>query len=41
MKEVKVRIEINDETETSEIEEIIGEALNNEGVDCIYEIIEE
>ena len=41
MKEITVRIEINDDTSTSDIEKIIGEALNNEGVDCTYEIIEE
>ena len=41
MKEVTVRIEVNDDTLTSDLEQIISEALNNEGVDCTYEIIEE
>lgn len=41
MKKIIVRIEINDDTLTSDLEHIIKEALNNEGVDCIYEIIEE
>lgn len=41
MKEITVRIEINDDTLISDLEQIISEALNNEGVDCTYEIIEE
>ncbi len=41
MKEIIVRIEINDDTLTSDLDQIIGEALNNEGIDCVYEIIEE
>ncbi len=41
MKEITVRLEINDDTSTSDLEQIIGEALNNEGVDCVYDIIEE
>lgn len=40
MKEITVRIEINDDTLTSDLEQIIGETLNNEGIDCIYEIVE-
>lgn len=41
MKVITVRIEINDDTSTSDLDQIIGEALNNEGVDCVYDIIEE
>lgn len=40
MKEITIQIEINDDTLTSDLEQIIDNALNEAGVDCIYEIIE-
>ncbi|SFU90766.1 hypothetical protein [Butyrivibrio sp. M55] len=40
MKEIAIRFEVNDDTLTSDLEQIISGALNNEGIDCIYEIIE-
>lgn len=40
MKEIAIRVEVNDDTLASYLEQIISEALNNEGIDCIYEIIE-
>ncbi len=40
MKEIAIRVEINDDTLTSDLEQIISKALNNKGIDCIYEIIE-
>ena len=40
MKEITIRIEVNDETLTSDLEQIIAEALNENGIEAIYEIIE-
>lgn len=40
MREITIRIEVNDETLTSDLEQIIVEALNEYGVEAIYEIIE-
>ena len=40
MKEITIRIEVDDETLTSDLEQIIEEALNENGVEAIYEIIE-
>lgn len=40
MREITIRIEIDDETLTSDLEQIIEEALNENGVEAIYEIIE-
>lgn len=40
MREIKIRIEVDDETLTSDLEQIIEEALNENGVEAIYEIIE-
>lgn len=40
MKEITIRIEVDDETLTSDLEQIIVEALNEYGVEAIYEIIE-
>lgn len=40
MREITIRIEVDDETLTSDLEQIIVEALNEYGVEAIYEIIE-
>ena len=40
MKEITIRIEVDDETLTSDLFQIIEEALNENGVEAIYEIIE-
>lgn len=40
MREITIRIEVDDETLTSDLEQIIKEALNENGVEAIYEIIE-
>lgn len=40
MREITIRIEVKDETLTSNLEQIIDEALNKNGVEAIYEIIE-
>lgn len=40
MREIKIRIEVDDETLTSDLKQIIEEALNENGVEAIYEIIE-
>ncbi len=40
MREITIRIEVDDETLTSDLEQIITEALNEYGVEAIYEIIE-
>lgn len=39
-KTVLVSIEIHDDTTISEIEEIVGNALEDEGVGCIYNVEE-
>lgn len=40
MKEITIRIEVDDETLTSDLEQIIEEALNENGIEAIYEIKE-
>lgn len=40
MREITIRIEVDDETLTSDLEQIIEEALNENGIEAIYEIIE-
>lgn len=40
MREITIRIDVDDETLTSDLEQIIEEALNENGVEAIYEIIE-
>lgn len=40
MREITIRIEVDDETLTSDLEQIIEEVLNENGVEAIYEIIE-
>ncbi len=40
MREITIRIEVNDDTLTSDLEQIVAGALNDSGVDCVYEIIE-
>ena len=40
MREIIIRIEINDDALTSDLEQIIDEAFNDRGIDCTYEIIE-
>lgn len=40
MREITIRIEVDDETLTSDLEQIIEEALSENGVETIYEIIE-
>lgn len=40
MREITIRIEVDDKTLTSDLEQIIEEALNENGVEAIYEIIE-
>ena len=40
MKEITIRIEVNDETLTSDLEQIVAEALNENGIEAIYEIVE-
>lgn len=40
MREITIRFEVDDETLTSDLEQIIEEALNENGVEAIYEIIE-
>ena len=40
MREITIRIEVDDETLTSDLEQIKEEALNENGVEAIYEIIE-
>ncbi len=37
---ITIRVELQDDTLVSELEQIIDEALNDAGVDCNYEIIE-
>lgn len=39
-KEITIRVEIQDNTLVSDLEQIIGDALSDAGVDCVYEIIE-
>lgn len=41
MKTFEVEIEVLDETDMEDIEAIIGKALNEAGVDCIFSIEEE
>lgn len=40
MREITIRIEVDDETLTSDLEQIIVEALNENGAEAIYEIRE-
>jgi len=40
MREITIKIEVDDETLTSDLEQIIEETLNENGVEAIYEIIE-
>ena len=40
MKEITIRIEVSDETLTSDLEQIIEETLNENGIEAIYEIVE-
>jgi len=39
-REITFRIEVQDDTPVSDLEQIIGDALSDAGVDCVYEIIE-
>lgn len=40
MREITIKIEVDDETLTSDLEQIIEETLNENGIEAIYEIIE-
>lgn len=40
MKVINIKIEIFDGTDMSEIQDIIGDALNENGVDCSYDVEE-
>ena len=39
-KVIKITVEVYDNTSVDTIESIIGEALNDEGIDCTYSIEE-
>ena len=39
-KTISITIEVYDETETKKIENIISESLDNNGIDCTYDIEE-
>lgn len=41
MKTFEVEIEVQDETTLEEIEEIIGKALDDNGVECMFSVEEE
>ncbi len=40
MTTITINVEIFDNTSVNKIEQIIGEALNDNGIDCYYEIKE-
>lgn len=40
MRVINIKIEIFDGTDMSEIQDIIGDALNENGVDCSYDVEE-
>ena len=39
-KTISITIEVYDDTDVSEIENIVGEALNYNGIDCSYDVNE-
>ena len=39
-KTISITIEVYDDTNVSEIENIVGEALNDKGIDCSYDVNE-
>ena len=40
MREITIRIELQDNIEISDFEQMLVKAIDDTGVDCIYEIIE-
>ena len=39
-KTITITVEVYDRTTTDQIENIVGDALNNNGIDCTYDVNE-